>query len=181
MAEAPSKIYYIQYYTDKTIVNPANSQTYYKVKLVSYQVGGSPVGKTINEDQYNRWISGLTPFHYINDTHFTIDSSYVDTDSKNQSIADSDAIKIQFDVYNNWDLYLKFDSVGNLERANDFKTLARANANSLNVDGQKSFIIEQMRYLKGKIDVLTDLYQDTTDLDEEYNDLISEYEAFLTT
>lgn len=177
---ATTKNYYITYWNEKSIINPGDSQTYYKVKAVK-ESSGSGSGIPLTADQYNRWIQGLTAYHYINDENFDIVDSYVDVIQKSE---DDNAAQENFkenEVYVAWGEYIKKDMVGNRVAADEFKGLARSRALQLSIPGQKAFIVEQMRYLSGKISVLEDLHEDVTELQAEYSNLILEYENLETT
>lgn len=176
---ATTKNYYITYWSEKSIVNPGDSETYYKVKAIKESKSPGS-GISLSVDQYNRWVNGLTPYHYINDDHFEIEVAFVDMEQK---IADEAAALEAYkgsEVSNLWGFYVNADMVGAIT-AEDYKVAAQAKALLLDVAGQKAFIVEQMRYLSGKISALEDLSQDVTELQNEYSNLILEYETLETT
>lgn len=176
---AAEKNYYITYWSEKSIVNPGDSKTYYKVKAIKESSGpGSGISLTV--DQYNRWKDGITPYHYINDENFEIEVSFVDMDQKVSDEAAALAAYKENEVSDLWGFYVKNDMVGSAI-AESFKTSARSKAFLLDIPGQKAFIVEQMRYLSGKISALEDLSQDVTELQNEYSNLILEYETLETT
>lgn len=174
------KKYFITYWKEKSIVNPGDKETYYKVKSVT-QSNGTVSGIALSKQQYERWMAGMTPYHYINDTHYRIEDAYVDTDQKNADELVALDLRKERDVYSLWNQYLNFDSVGNSVQASYFKAEAQAKALFLTIDGQKAFIVTQLIYLANKIAVLTDLGEDVTDLQNEYDALELDYQNIVTT
>lgn len=174
------KKYFITYWTEKSIVNPGDFETYYKVKSVT-QSKGSVSGIALSKQQYERWKTGVTPYHYINDTHYRIEDAYVDSDQKNADESASLDSRKESDVYNLWNQYLNFDSVGNSVQSAYYKSEAQAKALFLTTDGQKAFIVAQLIYLADKITVLTALGEDVTDLENEYDALELDYLGMVTT
>lgn len=179
MAKGEKK-YFITYWPEKSIVNPSDKETYYKVKSVT-QSNGTVAGIVLSKQQYERWMAGLTPYHYINDKHYRIEDAYVDTDKKNADESVAFDLRKERDVYSLWNQYLNFDSVGNSVQATYFKAEAQAKALFLTTDGQKAFIVTQLIHLANKIAVLTDLGEDVTDLQNEYDALELDYQNIVTT
>lgn len=176
-----AKKYYITYWTDKTIVDPISSDVFYKVKSVTEVNSEKSSGIELSKNQYNKWVEGLTAYHYINDTHYRIEDAFVDVEEKNKREGDALERRKESDVFTIWEQYKNYDAVGNLRLSNELKAEAQGKATLLGVNEQKAFIVAQLAYLRVKIDVLTGLGEDVTDLELEYDKLELDYNTLGTT
>lgn len=180
MANDTINKYFITYWTEKSIVNPGDSEIYYKVKSVTLTKGEAR-GITLSKQQYERWKSGLTPYHYINDDHYIIEDAYIDSDQKNADESAALDSKRESDVYSLWSQYLNYEAVGNVVQAASYKSQSQTKALLLSTEGQKAFIVAQLIYLNNKITVLMGLGEDVTALQNEYDALELEYLGMVTT
>lgn len=176
-----AKKYYITYWTDKTIVDPISSDVFYKVKSVTEVNSGKSSGIELSKNQYNKWVEGLTPYHYINDSSYRIEDAFVDVEEKNKNEGDALERRKESDVFTIWEQYKNYDAVGNSRLSSELKTEAQDKATLLGVHEQKAFIVAQLAYLRVKIDVLTSLGEDVTDLELEYDKLELDYLGMTTT
>ncbi len=172
-----AKKYYITYWTDKTIVDPISSDVFYKVKSVTEVNSEKSSGIELSKNQYNKWVEGLTAYHYINDSSYRIEDAFVDVEEKNKNEGDALERRKESDVFTIWEQYKNYDAVGNSRLSNELKIEAQDKATLLGVNEQKAFIVAQLAYLRVKIDVLTSLGEDVTDLELEYDKLELDYNA----
>jgi hypothetical protein len=179
MAATSQKYYAIQYHPEISITH--SGEVFYKVKSIKQSKSPIAGGISLTKTQYQDWVNSFTPFYYINDNKFKFRDAYLDFEGKSESDQIQLQSRIESSVMRYWGLYKDYEMVGNEEKAEELKTLLLSAYSQLTNEGKKSFIVERMMYLKQKINVLSDLEQDTDDLQTEYDGLIDDYNSLLTT